>query len=73
MSTAEARAAADTRGIRGTFDWTLLACAILSGDRHTAYLAPMPEYPAPSADFVRRCLDVLADRGFHRVLTGART
>jgi len=41
------------------------------GDRHTAYLAPMPEYPAPSADFVRRCLAVLADRGFRRVVTGA--
>ena len=36
VSTAEARAAADTRGIRGTFDWTLLACAILSGDRQVA-------------------------------------
>jgi len=41
------------------------------GDRHIAYLAPMPEYPAPSADFVRQCLDVLAHRGFERVVTGA--
>jgi len=31
----------------------------------------MPERPAPSADFVRRCLAVLADRGFSRVVTGA--
>ena len=31
----------------------------------------MPEHPAPSADFVRRCLAVLADRGFSRVVTGA--
>jgi len=31
----------------------------------------MPEYPAPSADFVRRCLDELASRGFSRVVTGA--
>ena len=41
------------------------------GDRRTAFLAPMPEHPAPSADFVRRCLDVLASRGFSRVVTGA--
>src|SRR4051794_8429865 len=31
----------------------------------------MPEHPAPSADFVRQCLDVLASRGFSRVVTGA--
>jgi ribosomal protein S18 acetylase RimI-like enzyme len=31
----------------------------------------MPEHPAPSADFVRRCLAELASRGFSRVVTGA--
>jgi len=41
------------------------------GDLHVAYLAPVPELPAPSADFVRRCLDVLAQRGFSRVVTAA--
>src|SRR5207248_8944704 len=41
------------------------------GDQQVAYLTPVPEHPAPSADFVRRCLDVLASRGFRRVVTGA--
>jgi ribosomal protein S18 acetylase RimI-like enzyme len=41
------------------------------GDRHVAFLAPLPESPSPSAAFVRRCLGVLAERGFTRVVTGA--
>jgi ribosomal protein S18 acetylase RimI-like enzyme len=41
------------------------------GDRDTAYLAPLPNAPLPSAEFLRRCLATLADRGFHRVVTGA--
>jgi ribosomal protein S18 acetylase RimI-like enzyme len=36
-----------------------------------AFLAPLPESPSPSAAFVRRCLGVLAERGFTRVVTGA--
>jgi ribosomal protein S18 acetylase RimI-like enzyme len=31
----------------------------------------MPDSPVPSAAFVRRCCDLLADRGFLRVVTGA--
>lgn len=41
------------------------------GDRSVAVLAPLPDAPPPSAAFVRRCLGVLADRGFARVVTGA--
>jgi len=41
------------------------------GDRRIAYLAPVPDAPVPSADFVRRCLDQLAAKGFSRVVTGA--
>jgi ribosomal-protein-alanine N-acetyltransferase len=41
------------------------------GDRHVALLTPVPEAPVPSAAFVRRCLGVLADRGYRRVVTGA--
>ena len=41
------------------------------GDRTVAYLAPSPDHPAPSAEFVRRCLDELARRGFVRVVTAA--
>lgn len=41
------------------------------GDRTVAYLAPSPDHPAPSAEFVRRCLEVLASRGFARVVTAA--
>jgi ribosomal protein S18 acetylase RimI-like enzyme len=41
------------------------------GDQHVAFLAPLPESPSPSAAFVRRCLGVLAERGFTRVVTGA--
>jgi ribosomal protein S18 acetylase RimI-like enzyme len=31
----------------------------------------MPDAPLPSAEFLRRCLDTLAARGYHRVVTGA--
>lgn len=41
------------------------------GDRDVAYLTPMANSPLPSADFVRRCLDTLADRGYARVVTAA--
>lgn len=41
------------------------------GDERVAFLAPLPESPSPSAAFVQRCLRVLADRGFTRVVTGA--
>ena len=41
------------------------------GDRQVAFLAPVPDAPLPSADFLRRCLAVLADRGFSRVVTAA--
>src|SRR5947207_4715969 len=41
------------------------------GDHRVAYLAPTVQQPAPSAEFIRRCLDMLAERGFSRVVTGA--
>lgn len=41
------------------------------GDRTVAYIAPSPDHPAPSAELVRRCLDVLASRGFVRAVTAA--
>ena len=41
------------------------------GDRQVAYLAPLPNSPLPSSEFVKRCLAILADRGFARVVTGA--
>lgn len=41
------------------------------GDEKVAFLHPVPEGPLPSAAFVRRCLDVLAEQGFSRVVTGA--
>lgn len=41
------------------------------GDHHVALLAPAPDAPPPSAAFIRRCLDVLASRGYQRVVTGA--
>jgi len=41
------------------------------GDRQVAFLAPVPDAPLPSADFLRRCLTVLAERGFNRVVTAA--
>lgn len=41
------------------------------GDRDVAYLTPLPDAPLPSVVFVRRCLDQLAARGFHQVITSA--
>ena len=41
------------------------------GDGHVAYLAPLPYDPPPSADFLLRCLDQLADRGYAEVITSA--
>jgi ribosomal protein S18 acetylase RimI-like enzyme len=41
------------------------------GDRQVAHLSPLPDGPALSVDFVRRCLDHLAARGFSRVVTSA--
>jgi ribosomal protein S18 acetylase RimI-like enzyme len=41
------------------------------GNRDVAFLYPVPSCPLPSAEFLRRCLDVLASRGYSRVVTGA--
>jgi len=41
------------------------------GDREVAMLMPVPSAPIPSAEFLKRCLDVLRERGFTRVVTGA--
>lgn len=40
-------------------------------DQSAAYLLPFPDAPSLSIGFLRRCLDVLADRGFTAVLTPA--
>ena len=41
------------------------------GDDGVAFINPDPDAPLPSAEFLRRCLDTLAARGYHRVVTGA--
>lgn len=41
------------------------------GDGQVAYLAPLPPAGAPSVDFLQRCLETLAARGFTRVVTSA--
>ena len=41
------------------------------GDEHVAYITPLPSSPLPSAEFVRRCLETLARRGYKRVVTAA--
>jgi ribosomal protein S18 acetylase RimI-like enzyme len=41
------------------------------GEAEVAFINPMPNAPLPSAEFLRRCLDTLAARGYHRVVTGA--
>jgi len=41
------------------------------GDGRIAYLAPLAPAGAPSVDFLHRCLDALAARGFTRVVTSA--
>ncbi|MDQ1359394.1 MAG: hypothetical protein QOG44_3767 [Acidimicrobiaceae bacterium] len=41
------------------------------GDRNVAFLAPVPEAPILSAAFLGRCLTILGERGFVRVVTSA--
>jgi ribosomal protein S18 acetylase RimI-like enzyme len=41
------------------------------GDREVAFLQPVPSAPPPSPEFLRRCLDLLAARGYSKVVTGA--
>lgn len=41
------------------------------GQPDVALLAPLPDAPPPSGDFVRRCLATLAARGYTRVVTSA--
>jgi ribosomal protein S18 acetylase RimI-like enzyme len=40
-------------------------------DGDVAILNPVPNAPLPSAEFLHRCLETLADRGYRRVVTGA--
>lgn len=41
------------------------------GNDHIAFLTPLPDTPVPSAAFVRHCCEILAERGFDKVVTGA--
>ncbi|MBO0728798.1 MAG: GNAT family N-acetyltransferase [Acidimicrobiaceae bacterium] len=41
------------------------------GAPDVAFLAPMADSPPPSVEFLHRCLDTLAARGYRRVVTGA--
>jgi GNAT superfamily N-acetyltransferase len=41
------------------------------GDEGVALLNPVPNAPPPSAEFLHHCLETLAARGYHRVVTGA--
>ena len=41
------------------------------GDGRVAYLAPLAPAGAPSVDFLQRCLEALAAKGFERVVTSA--
>ncbi len=41
------------------------------GEREVAFINPLPDAPLPSAEFLRRCLETLAERGYRRVVTGA--
>jgi ribosomal protein S18 acetylase RimI-like enzyme len=41
------------------------------GEKEVAFIHPDPAAPLPSAEFLRRCLDTLASRGYQRVVTGA--
>lgn len=43
------------------------------GSGRTALVAPLPHAPAPGADIVRRCVDLLAAQGVTHVITGALT
>jgi ribosomal protein S18 acetylase RimI-like enzyme len=40
-------------------------------DNSVAFLVPVPDGATASADFVRRCLGLLAEQGFQRVVTAA--
>jgi GNAT superfamily N-acetyltransferase len=40
-------------------------------DGTVAFLVPVPDGAAPSAEFVRRCLRLLSEQGFQKVVTGA--
>lgn len=40
-------------------------------DGSVAFLVPVPDGPAPSTEFVRRCMQHLASQGYERVVTGA--
>lgn len=48
-----------------------LQVAAWRGTDHTVVLSPVPDRPAPGAPDILRELDVLAERGVQRVLTGA--
>ncbi len=41
------------------------------GEDEVALLTPLPDSPLPSAEFLQRCLQTLAERGYRRVLTSA--
>jgi ribosomal protein S18 acetylase RimI-like enzyme len=41
------------------------------GNKEVAFIHPDPAAPLPSAEFLRRCLDTLASRGYRRVVTSA--
>lgn len=43
----------------------------LRADRGVAILAPVPDVPVLSAAFLQRCLAILGERGFERVVTSA--
>ena len=40
-------------------------------DGSVAFFVPVPDGASPSVEFVRRCLRVLTEQGFQRVITGA--
>lgn len=41
------------------------------GDDRVAYVAPLPDSPPAASDSVRRCLEMLAGRGYDEVVTAA--
>lgn len=41
------------------------------GDTQVAYLAPLPDAPLPSAQFLSKCLVTLSEQGFEQVITAA--
>lgn len=41
------------------------------GETEVAFINPVPNAPLPSEEFLRRCLETLAARGYRRVVTGA--